>query len=453
MVDESRLRAAVQQATETRRVVIGRGAIAGVGELFRQSFPDRPAVVVADDQTYEAAGDEAMRRLAAAGCRPREPVIFPARPTLHADYRHALRLEAALRAHEAVPLAVGSGTINDLTKLAAHRADRPYGSVATAASMDGYASFGASITRDGAKQTMACPAPRLIVADVDILAAAPLPMTASGYADLLGKVTAGADWLVADLLGVEPIQERAWALAQETLREWTVRPERLPQRDPAALERLAEGLIFAGLAMQAARSSRAASGSEHQFSHLWEMQGLTHAGAEISHGFKVGIGSIASAALYERLLSRDLACLDAEGLCRAWPRAEEIEQAVRRAQTVPAMAESAVAQSLAKHPDVETLRRRLTLLAERWEVLRERVTRQLLPAERLRALLRAAGCPTRPSEIGLDPGRLQQSYALARQIRSRYTVFDLAAETGRFDACVEELFVPGGYWAAKSAPG
>lgn len=446
-MDSQRLGAALQEASDTRRVSIGRGALAGVAGLFTQEFAGRSAIVVADETTYGVAGGEVQRRLGGAGCGPKEPFVFPSKPALHADFRHVLELEEALRAHDAIPLAVGSGTINDLTKVAAHRCGRPYAAVATAASMDGYTAFGAAITRDGYKQTMACPAPRAVVADVDILAEAPAAMTASGYADLLGKVTAGADWLVADALERERIHPQAWSLVQDSLRQWTAEPQLLPRRDRAAVERLTEGLIFAGLAMQAARSSRAASGSEHQFSHLWEMQGLEHAGREVSHGFKVGIGSIASAALYEALMRRDLVSLDVEGLCRAWPSREAVERDVRRSHPIPVMAENAAAQSLAKHPSAEELRQRLRLLQERWGELRERLVRQLLPAERLRELLRAAGGPADPSEIGLDRDRVRRSYALARQIRSRYTVFDLAAETGRFDACVEELFAPGGFWA------
>ena len=53
-------------------------------------------------------------------------------------------------------------------ELAAHRAGREsYLCVATAASMDGYTAFGASITHEGAKQTFSCPAPRAVVADLD----------------------------------------------------------------------------------------------------------------------------------------------------------------------------------------------------------------------------------------------------------------------------------------------
>jgi len=71
----------------------------------------------------------------------------------------------------------------------------------------------------------------------------------------------------------------------------------------------------------------------------------------------------------------------------------------------------------------------------------------VLPAAALRDLLLAAGCPATPEEIGLDRAGLRASYAQARQIRSRYTLFDLAAETGVFAQCVENLFTSGGFWS------
>jgi glycerol-1-phosphate dehydrogenase [NAD(P)+] len=63
-------------------------------------------------------------------------------------------------------------------------------------------------------------------------------------------------------------------------------------------------------------------------------------------------------------------------------------------------------------------------------------------------MLAAAGCPTGPSELGLDRAAFKASYGRARMIRRRYTVLDLAAETGLLDECVDELFAPGGFWAA-----
>ena len=90
--------------------------------------------------------------------------------------------------------------------------------VATAASMDGYTAYGASITRDGAKQTFSCPAPLALLADIDIIATAPTEMTASGYADLFAKVPAGADWIISDALGIEPIDNFSFGIVQDGLK-------------------------------------------------------------------------------------------------------------------------------------------------------------------------------------------------------------------------------------------
>ena len=445
---DDRISAALAEATDTAQVVIGPGALGSVAEVVGGSVGDRPVVVVADATTWRIAGEQVARRLAAAGRATEPPYRFPPDSFVLATYDNVERLGQALAGHDAVPVAVGSGSLNDIVKRAAHEAGRPYLVVATAASMDGYTAFGAAITRDGYKQTMTCPAPRAVVADLEVLAGAPPDMTASGYGDLLGKVTAGADWLVADALGVEPVDPRAWELVQGPLREAIGRPGELAGGDRDALERLVEGLIMSGLAMQAHASSRPASGAEHQFSHLWEMEGLGHdREPPLSHGFKVGLGTVAIAALYERLLERDLAALDTEALRRAWPGPEEAEAAVRAAHTTPGLDEAAVAETMAKHADSDVLGRRLTLLADRWPELRDRLRDQLPPAGRVRKLLDAAGAPTRPSELGLTASAFRATYHRARMIRRRYTVLDLAAETGTFDELVDELFAAGGFWA------
>ncbi|MBS3933137.1 MAG: sn-glycerol-1-phosphate dehydrogenase [Truepera sp.] len=440
----TRIDAALHQVSDTRCLRIGAGVLASVTEVLSQCYEQRAAVVVADENTFSAAGKLVNEQLQAAGRTIGAPIIFPGTPPLYADFDHVLVLEEAFRTHDAIPVVVGSGTLNDLTKLAAYRANRQYLCVATAASMDGYTAFGAAITKAGFKQTMACPAPRAVIADLDVLAQAPPELKASGYGDLLGKVTAGADWLLADALELEPIDRRAWSLVQESLRAWTAHPDRLRDGDPQALSDLFEGLTLTGLAMQLSASSRPASGSEHRFSHLWEMQSGPVAAL---HGFKVGVGTIAAAALYERLLARDLTRLDIAKCCRAWPSRTEVERAVRQGHDHPQLAEQAVAESLAKYIDASRLRQRLLLLQERWPALREQLQAQLLPADQLQSLLQAAGCPTEPTEIGVSWPQLKASYHLARTIRSRYTVLDLVAETGLRSELVEELFAPGGFWA------
>ena len=454
-MNDERIDTALREAIDTENVTIGSVVLASVEDLFRKSFGDRPAIVVADENTLAVAGGEVQRYLKEAARELVEPYVFPGEPTLYADYGNIEKLSEALREHEAIPVAVGSGTLNDIVKRASHESERPYMCVATAASMDGYTAFGASIEKDGLKQTLACSAPKAFLADLDVLANAPPDMTASGYADLLGKVTSGADWLVADALGVEEIDPSGWSLVQDHLREWTGEPAELREGDQEATGNLIEGLVMSGLGMQSYQSSRTASGAEHQFSHLWEMEGLGHGegheGAPLSHGFKVGVGSVAIAALYERILERDLTNLDIDAVCSAWPGQDEVERSVRAQHTSPELEEGAVEQSLAKYISAEELAERLELLREVWPDLRGRLADQLMPAGQIREMLQAAGCPTKPTEIGLGWEEFKATYSRARTIRKRYTVLDLAAEAGVFEKCVEELFTPDGFWGREAA--
>jgi glycerol-1-phosphate dehydrogenase [NAD(P)+] len=448
-MNDERIETALQEATETRTVTIGAGKLASVADVFEEDFGDREVVIVADENTFEAAGKEVQRQLEEAGHKVLEPYVFPGEPALYAEYGNIETLVEALREHDAIPIAVGSGTLNDIVKRASYECERPYMCVGTAASMDGYTAFGASIEKDGHKQTLTCPAPRAVLADVDILVGAPARMTASGYADLLGKVTSGGDWLIADALEVEKIDPKGWSLVQDHLRGWIGEPSELQAGDGEAMDQLIEGLVMSGLAMQSYQSSRTASGAEHQFSHLWEGEGLGRGDdPPLSHGFKVGVGSIAIAALYERVLDRDLGDLDIEAVRASWPTREELESEVRAAHTTPGLTEAAVDQSLSKYISDDELAERLELLREIWPDLREKVAEQLMPAWQLREMLEEAGCPTSPEEIGLGWEDFKATYSRARMIRSRYTVLDLAAETGIFDECVEELFAPGGFWAS-----
>src|SRR5262249_17748318 len=119
--------------------------------------------------------------------------------------------------------------------------------------------------------------------------------------------------------GEEPIDAAAWDTVQGRLRAWVGSPGGVDRGDPGSLLGLVHGLMVSGFAMQAARTSRPASGAEHQFSHLWDMQHHTHRGVAPSHGFKVGIGTLASLALYDELLRREVLAEDADALVDAWP--------------------------------------------------------------------------------------------------------------------------------------
>ena len=58
------------------------------------------------------------------------------------------------------------------------------------------------------------------------------------------------------------------------------------------MQPIAEGLVTAGLAMAYAQASRPASGLEHYFSHVWEMQALERGVPYGLHGIQVGVGTM-----------------------------------------------------------------------------------------------------------------------------------------------------------------
>jgi glycerol-1-phosphate dehydrogenase [NAD(P)+] len=435
-----RFEAALRQVDDTDAVLIAEGALHRIGEVMRSYWQDQPIVLVADCNSWAAAGGALEILLQGEGFKV-ERFLFE-EETLHADYEAVMRLRARLTLSGAVPLAVGSGTVNDIVKLASEMAGRRYAVFATAASMDGYASYGASITRNGIKQTMWCRAPRLVVADPDILRRAPIEMTASGYADLLAKLVAGGDWILAEALGVESINRSAWQMVQGSLREWTSDPEGIATGSVKAVTGLFEGLIFSGLAMQAARSSRPASGAEHLFSHLWEMEGRGCAGVRASHGFKVGIGTLASARAYAHLTGWD-GVFDSNIICEVWPTLERRIEAVRQLHRCPNVCEAAVQVIAAKHPTVEVLRERHACVLQNWPTIKEQLKRQVPSEAFFRERLKLVGAPIHPCDIGVESTDFHNSYARAGTIRERYTVLDFTLEVGLLAAIVERSIKDG----------
>ena len=283
----------VPAGLDTRCFVLGKGALKYLPQLLKQEFPGLTPWIVADTNTWEAAGKKAQQYLIEAGMAPAEPWIFPGTPVLHPDFAYSEKLSTVMP-EKCVPVAVGSGVINDLVKCASGLKKVAYCCVPTACSVDGFTSAGAALAVNHNKQTVKCPAPAALCADVTIMATAPAPMLSSGFADLLTKVVAGADWIIADAAGEQPIREDVWQLIQGNIRRWVA--------DSSDMLNIFEGLAATGYSMQMMLDSRPASGSEHLFSHVWEMEGLQKDGQDVSHGFKVGVGLLATSLLMEYII-------------------------------------------------------------------------------------------------------------------------------------------------------
>lgn len=422
--------AAVARSANVAEVRIGRGVLAGAGALYARHFAG-PAVLMADDRGWGAAGAAVEAALMAAGIARRRHVI-PANPRPKPTVDLADSLRAVLRPGE-TPIAIGSGVMNDVVKHAAFTAGIPYMCVATAASMDGYTSAGAPLSEKGFKKTIPCRPAKVLLADLDVIAAAPSAMTGWGYGDLAGKVPAGGDWIIADALGIEPIDNVAWPMVQGGLEGWLSQPDQIAAGDRGAVEGLFLGLTLVGLAMEAHGTSRPASGADHQIAHLWEMDDLHHGGERVSHGACVAVGTIAALRMFDWLLTRDLATLDpARRAARAATLAEK-EAEIRTRFGAGEIAERAIVETRAKHVEGAELQARLTLLCKVWPALSTKLRARLWTAEKMAWHLARAGAPVEAAEIGVDLACLHATILKARFLRSRYTVLDLLDEVGLLD--------------------
>lgn len=220
---------------------------------------------------------------------------------IHADNLNVEYIYERIEDNVDVLIAVGSGTIHDLTRYVAFEKDIPFISIPTAASVDGFVSNVAAMTWNGMKKTFSSKAPIFVLADTDIFSRAPYRLTASGISDLMGKYTALADWKISHIITGEYFCKRIYDLEMEAVREVESTLDKIKSGNEEYMEKLMYALILSGLAIQMIGNSRPASGAEHHISHLWEMAVINEP-INALHGEKVSVGLIMTLEKYEKIL-------------------------------------------------------------------------------------------------------------------------------------------------------
>lgn len=310
---------------DIQAIRVGSGVIQELPGILRDLGASH-IFLVADNYTYEAAGRQVEQLLDQAGLAYHKRVFQTETPLVPNEYALGSVL-AAMTSQDDMLLAVGSGTLNDVTKYVSARTGVPYVIAATAPSMDGYASTVAPTILDGFKTTLPAVYPAAIVADVDILKDAPMPMLTAGFGDIIGKFTSLADWRLSHQLNGEYYCPEVAGVIEAAVETCAANAKALAQRGPQAIQAVTEALILSGLAMGMVGVSRPASGAEHQMAHYWEMDALRRGEEHPLHGNAVGVGTVLAASLYEMAAEylpqgfaapdkgQILACLQAAGSC------------------------------------------------------------------------------------------------------------------------------------------
>jgi glycerol-1-phosphate dehydrogenase [NAD(P)+] len=395
-------------------VVIASGLAADPGSLVASLDLGRRLTVVSDAVTHELLGARVERALSEIAVVT--GLVLPA--GVHADVATVEELRRASQLADGL-IAVGSGTLNDLCKYAAAREGKPYAVFGTAPSMNGYTSVSAAITVDGLKRSLPAVAARGVFLDLDVLARAPVRLIRAGLGDSLCRSTAQADWLLAHLLHGQPYREAPFALLAEDEPALLGEPEALVAGDREAIARLARLLVLSGFGMTICGGSYPASQGEHLISHYADMIGPAGA-PESLHGEQIGVATVTMAGLQERVLAGPPPRLAATTVAEA--------EVIRHFGLE--LGRACWSELSAKRLDRDSAGRLGARLAASWEDWRERFAGIARPSAELEAVLRRAGAPTRPEDLGWSRAFYRQAVSHARLIRSRYTFLDLADDAG-----------------------
>ena len=279
-----------------KSVVIGNGAISALSELTRAYHG---VLLVADQNTYSVCGDAVARELSDRLC---DTLIYQRDGILVPNEAAIGELDSHMSDSVDLIVGVGSGVINDLCKIVSFNHSIPYFIVATAPSMDGYASRGSALILDGMKVTLNADVPRAIIADTSVLANAPFAMIQAGFGDIIGKYSCLNDWRLSALVNGEYICPRVVRMTYEVVERTVALADGIKEKDPAAIGALMEALVAVGVLMAYVGNSRPASGSEHHLSHYFEIVGIERGEEYLPHGIDVCFSAIETAKLRERLL-------------------------------------------------------------------------------------------------------------------------------------------------------
>ena len=358
-----------EHTAATKLCVIEPGALTQLDALMAETGLSGKRCAVYDGNTYAAIPAELHPTA-------EQEILLPS-AGLHADEHTTADLASKLESDVEVILAIGGGPLHDIVRFCCKERGIPFVSIPTAASCDAFSAEVAAMTWEGVKKTINCQAPELVVADVDIIRAAPPHLILSGIGDVLGKFIALAEWRIAHAITGEAFCQPIYDMMHEALLRVWDNCVAAREGEAEAVAAVMHGLLLSGIAMQLFGSSRPASGAEHHISHLIDLRpdGLGPVKGA-SHGEQVGVGTILASREYHRLAAmEDIAehIVPYEPVDEAWLRsyfgeslfpataAENAKDALRDASPLAiVMAWEEIQQIVATIPTAEELTERLS---------------------------------------------------------------------------------------------
>lgn len=420
--------------TDLDYVEISEGAIKKIPEYIKRNSYKK-IFMVADRNTYKAAGEQVENEFKTANIEIskivlNEDEVVPNEETI-------MKIQLAMESNYDLILGVGTGTINDMCKYISYKLKIDYIIVATAPSMDGFASVGAALITNNLKTTYNAHVPTAIIADVDVLAKAPMNMITAGLGDILGKYTCLCDWKIANIVNKEYYCKEIVEMVEKSIKKVVESADKVMLRSKEAISSITEALIGTGIAMSFVGNSRPASGSEHHISHYWEMKFLFEERQPVLHGTKVGIGTVAVIKLYEMLLKEKIDFKNSRKVIEKYdPKAWE----EKMIQSYGCAANGVIALEAKTNKNSKNLHeKRIKRIEEHWDEITKVIKDSLPNVKVIEDILLSLNAPINPKQVGVDYEMIKDSILVAKEVRDRYTLLQLLWDLGIADNMTEKI--------------
>ena len=417
-----------EHKSSVKEVITKTGAVNVLPDIVRRFNSQKP-FILADVNTYDAAGEAVCKILADSGIEFSKYVF----KNSHIEPDETSVGSAVMHYDSGCDLiiGIGSGVINDIGKILSTMTKKPYVIVATAPSMDGYASATSSMALDGLKVSLNTRCPDVIVGDIDILKNAPSRMIQSGLGDMLAKYISICEWRIAHLLIGEYYCEYVAKLVRESLKKCVENADGVLKRDENAVKAVFDGLVTCGMAMEYAGLSRPASGVEHYISHIWDMRGLDFGTSTDFHGIQCGIATLIAAKVYEQVKdtvpNRERALEYVKNFDIEKWNESLLKFVGPGAQSMITLEKIENKYSVSKHKS------RLEKIIANWDRILKIIGEEVKPSKEIEKILDAIGAPKTCTEIGIDAETLPMTFKASKDIRDKYVLSRLCWDLGILD--------------------
>lgn len=421
-------------------IVIEKEAIAFLPSLINQ-YNFKKIFIIADVNTYKVAGEITETALQGNGFDLKK-YIFEDEEHLIPDEKAIGKLLIQITSDIDLILAIGSGTLNDLSRYLSYKLSIPYFIVVTAPSMDGYASTVSALIVNDLKTTYTAISPKAIIADINIIKNAPMEMITAGLGDILGKYTSLCDWELGRIINGEYYCETVVNIVRNSIQKCVSNIDGIKNRDNFAIKNLMEGLVLTGIAMSFVGNSRPASGSEHHLSHFWEMMFLLKGKKAILHGTKVGIATLIITKLYELLVTKTVNFNNAIDKVNSFNQKEWVKCIEKTYKT--AAPDIIALEERAQKNSIEKYNKRIQIIKSKWNDIIRTIKKIVPSAKEIEAILQKVDAPINPLQVGVDSNTILNSIIFAKEIRGRYTVLQLLWDLGllrEFASNINDYFI------------